>query len=167
MKMLSKRHHGIFEPFRDKPLLLLSVMGAVRHFLRKAWDAKDARHRDWYLFEMRRSYRDLMIEAEGGPKNRVFEHPAHGDVPAITVTELDERLEEPPPITPIEAAISYLQTRIGDRAKHCNGPDCVAPYFIARKRWQKYCSEICAGPATRESKRRWWAENRAKNGGLS
>jgi predicted nucleic acid-binding Zn ribbon protein len=27
------------------------------------------------------------------------------------------------------------------------------------KRWQKFCSEKCAGPANRESKRKWWQEH--------
>jgi hypothetical protein len=40
------------------------------------------------------------------------------------------------------------------------------PLFHRKKRWQKYCSPECAGPATRESKRKWWNENRARNGGL-
>lgn len=54
-----------------------------------------------------------------------------------SITEMDPRVEEPPPLMAIEAAVSYLQTRIGDLAKHCNGPDCLAPYFIAEKRWAK------------------------------
>jgi hypothetical protein len=76
-----------------------------------------------------------------------------------------EREAEPPEITHFEAAVFYLQTSVAERAKYCGGPHCPAPYFVATKRWQKYCTEECAGPALRESKRRWWTENRAKNGG--
>ncbi len=161
MKMLSERYPEIFDPFRDKPLPLVGAISGLRDYLRRAWDASDARHRDWYLFEMRREYRDFMIEMDG-VQTHVTEFPGKGIIPAITVTRLDARFSEPPLLTPIEVAAFYFQTRIGDRAKHCGGPDCPAPYFIAVKRWQKYCSLACAGPAGRESKRKWWHEHKGK-----
>jgi hypothetical protein len=96
--------------------------------------------------------------------------PENGPVPLETILAQIEFSKltwlEPPPVTPFEAAVFYFQTSIADLAKHCGNSECPAPYFIAIKKWQKYCSEKCAGPAARESKRRWWQENRAKNGGL-
>lgn len=37
---------------------------------------------------------------------------------------------------------------------------CVTPYFIKYRPQQQFCSEECALPAQRESKRRWWSEHR-------
>lgn len=47
--------------------------------------------------------------------------------------------------------------------KHCTNPDCLAPYFIAKRRDQTVCdAEICKAEKQREHARRWWNENRAK-----
>jgi hypothetical protein len=67
-----------------------------------------------------------------------------------------------PEITSFEAACVHLQRTVADRAKRCGNIDCPAPYFIATKRWQKYCTEKCAGPANREAKRQWWHEHKGK-----
>jgi len=48
---------------------------------------------------------------------------------------------------------------VADRMRFCPNPGCPAPYFIAARRSQKYCSEACALPAQREFKRAWWAEH--------
>jgi hypothetical protein len=40
------------------------------------------------------------------------------------------------------------------------GGTCVTPYFIKYRPQQQFCSEECALPAQRESKRRWWSEHR-------
>ena len=44
-------------------------------------------------------------------------------------------------------------------AKVCANPDCPAPYFIAGKTAQRYCSEACAEPSQRAYKLRWWREH--------
>lgn len=130
----------------------ISIYG-VRDHLRKAWTAPDRRSREWHIFQLRRKFSELSKRVsasreELSGKNRV------------------DWLEDTPPVTPLEATMFYFQNTIADRAKHCSGPDCPAPYFIASKRSQKYCSEKCAGPAERESKREWWRNNRRKKGGL-
>jgi hypothetical protein len=71
-----------------------------------------------------------------------------------------EMMQSLPPPTPMEAALFHLQ-RIGHKLRHCPNPECPAPYFITDKRGQKYCSPVCAEPAQRASKLRWWNENRA------
>jgi hypothetical protein len=45
---------------------------------------------------------------------------------------------------------------VADRMRHCPNAACPAPYFIARRRSQKYCSDACALPAQREFKALWW-----------
>jgi hypothetical protein len=124
----------------------------MRDYLRKAWDAKDRRTREWHIFQMR-SFFSVLTRMRSDEAKR-FDNPN------------EEWLEEAPPITELEAVAFYFQTVIADRAKRCAGLECPAPYFIAKKRWQKYCSEECAGPAMREQKKQWWRDNRAKNGGL-
>lgn len=48
---------------------------------------------------------------------------------------------------------------VADRMRRCPTPNCPAPYFIAQRRSQKYCSDACALPAQREFKRTWWREH--------
>jgi len=49
--------------------------------------------------------------------------------------------------------------RIVDRMRYCPNPHCAAPYFIAKRRSQKYCSDACSLPAQREYKKAWWDEH--------
>jgi len=46
------------------------------------------------------------------------------------------------------------------RARVCANPDCPAPYFLAAKGMQRYCSDGCSVVFQREWKRRWWAMHR-------
>jgi hypothetical protein len=48
--------------------------------------------------------------------------------------------------------------RLADRLRRCENPSCPAPYYIAKRRNQKFCTEICAVPAQQEQKRAWWNE---------
>ena len=56
----------------------------------------------------------------------------------------------------------YELFRRSPLAKVCGNPDCAAPYFIARKTAQRYCSDGCAQVFQREWKRRWWKEKGSK-----
>jgi hypothetical protein len=58
----------------------------------------------------------------------------------------------------LEQAFLHLR-RASSRVRYCSNPDCLTPYFFAKRRNQKYCSDACAIPAQREAKRQWWAEN--------
>ncbi|HWY69575.1 MAG TPA: hypothetical protein VNX88_12975 [Terriglobales bacterium] len=143
---------------------------AYRRELRKAWDTPDARARDWYIFQLRFGHAALerslkmrenplypMEEALLKPRSTPAGKPGAGS----SETMAEWLFEPPPQATPLEAALFHF-SKIGDRAKHCGYTDCHTPYFIAEKRWQKFCSEACAGPANREAKRKWWSENRGK-----
>jgi hypothetical protein len=71
------------------------------------------------------------------------------------------RIEIPaklPPPTPFEEALQYLLNE-ASRETYCQNPDCLAPYYFAKRRSQRYCSDACAKPAQREFKRQWWAEH--------
>ena len=57
--------------------------------------------------------------------------------------------------TPFEDAVQSLARAHTHR---CQNPDCPAPYFLATRRAQKYCTEKCAGYGQKEAKKRWWAK---------
>jgi len=78
------------------------------------------------------------------------------------ISVLKEMLSAPPEISVLEAALYHLQEDVEDLAKHCRNVGCTAPYFIAEKPWQKYCSPECSAPATRDAKRKWWHEKKEK-----
>jgi hypothetical protein len=136
----------------------------LRNHLRTAWDAPDRRAREWHVFQLRRKFSEWSLEPfvlftdPDFKKKMGFDDPHRPDKLGQPI----DLSEQPPADTALEAVMFYFQTTIGDRAKHCGNTDCPAPYFIAEKRWQKYCSEDCAGPANREAKRKWWHENKGK-----
>jgi hypothetical protein len=48
--------------------------------------------------------------------------------------------------------------------KYCANPDCLVPYFIAKRKDQAVCdAEICKAEKQREHARKWWNEHRAKH----
>lgn len=151
------------EPLPDSWEVALSW---VQIYLRLAWDTPDERYREWYLHEMRRHYRDSVTEASFRQEEPKLGPLLFSAIPAAGIDRdlVDERLIRPPVVTPFEGAAFYFQSRVGNLAKHCQHSECAEPYFIADKRWQKFCSEACAGPANRESKRKWWRENKARGG---
>jgi hypothetical protein len=48
---------------------------------------------------------------------------------------------------------------LAEKMRYCANPECPAPYFLAKRRSQKYCTQECALPAQREFKKAWWAEH--------
>jgi hypothetical protein len=60
----------------------------------------------------------------------------------------------------LEKAFQYL-VKQHHRTRYCPNTECAAPYFLARRPSQRYCSEKCAQRGERETKRRWWAEHGA------
>jgi|SRR5215472_1649582 len=62
------------------------------------------------------------------------------------------------PETEFQGAV-YELFRRSPFAKVCANRDCPAPYFIAAKTAQRYCSEPCAEPSQRAYKLRWWKEH--------
>ena len=56
---------------------------------------------------------------------------------------------------PFSQAVLHL-LRSAHRALVCPNPECPTPYFLRKKRRQRYCSESCSGVGQREAKRKWW-----------
>jgi hypothetical protein len=63
----------------------------------------------------------------------------------------------------LPAVLALACVQYSGRLKVCANKHCPVPYFISKRKDQKYCSDECAAPAKREAKRRWWSMNRAKN----
>jgi hypothetical protein len=56
--------------------------------------------------------------------------------------------------------LAFLTDR--DRARVCANPDCIAPYFLAKRKDTKLCgSELCATRAQRQWALDWWNEEGA------
>ena len=109
------------------------LLAMVAQLLRMAWDSESIRKQEWYLADIESFYHQAL--------NRI------GDPPTYAL--------------PLETLVYYFR-RNSDRALHCQNPDCPAPYFFRKKKGQESCSTKCAEWSRRESKRRWWNENRAK-----
>lgn len=89
----------------------------------------------------------------------------------VAVNDFHTRLEERPKLDnfkPSPANVLAAAKRIGvmlqvmDSARnlhYCGNPECPAPYFLAKKSSQRFCSEVCAQGAQREAKRNWWNEH--------
>jgi len=107
-------------------------------YIRSAWEAPDARTRDWKMFVLR---------------NQIYG--------ALNSAGWEALPDQPPPLTPLEQALYYLQTQ-GRRARRCANEECGAPYFFANRKNQKFCGEDCALPSKREAKRIWAERQRAK-----
>jgi hypothetical protein len=120
---------------------------AMRRYLRRAWDATEQRDRDWHIYRLREWFWKAAYQQHSWGKAR-----------AVDVEEL---ADVPPRLTPVEAVISHF-VRSTNRWRHCPSEECPTPYFFATKKGQKYCSTVCALPAQREAKRRWWRENLGK-----
>jgi hypothetical protein len=62
------------------------------------------------------------------------------------------------PETEFQRAV-YALFRKSALGKVCKNPNCPAPYFVARKATQRYCSDKCAEVFQQEWKRKWWAQH--------
>lgn len=59
------------------------------------------------------------------------------------------------PRTELQAAC-YALLQKSSLAKFCANPDCPAPYFIAKRATQRYCSPDCLKPFQKQAKLDWW-----------
>lgn len=84
----------------DQRRLVVSLSMAVR----QAWAAPDAETKDWHAFILRRRIMSFFYTEDKWPV-------------------------EPPPLTPLEQALRYLQMD-GRRARRCANSECPAPFFL-------------------------------------
>jgi hypothetical protein len=165
---LIKRHPEIFglfvsDPPADSESLIRgedwALVAHVQRFLRLAWDSPDSRHRDWYLFKARDHYHHNRVFMPLWQKRMRQAADLRQEIDKPLTDEEDRARISPPLLGAFEQVMYYFQ-RISSRARHCPNPDCPAPYFLAKKKGQKYCSAKCSAPAQREQKKLWWRNNR-------
>jgi hypothetical protein len=159
---------------------LISLIATIAVLLRDGWSASDPRHREWCFIRTRLAYHVEMERLSDAVRELTMGHSEVREVidgvvqprrstPPITIDSRDGMqfafltgllLLPEVPLTAFEAAMFYLQTKLIDKLRRCPNATCPAPYFFATKKGQKFCSTVCAEPAQRESKRKWWNENR-------
>ncbi len=170
----SEGEDGKWKAVEIPPDQLKAFAPKVRLALRRIWIEQDARQRDWYFYRLRDSYHRMIVRAENPhlldiTDRRALElfedtSRARGDNASQKARFLEswtgaDILEDVPRICPFEAAVYWLQ--VNQRLMlHCGGAVCAAPYFFRAEKGQRFCSPECADPARRESKLRWWNENR-------
>jgi len=139
-----QKHYSDFLPFapgqgkeHSSPRLIFNL----QFLLRQAWDSPTLLDRDLHLgFTLHKVYEQFLQAAakrpeEGSALHRIWK--ALGNtIVALTLARL-----------------------LVDRMRRCENSTCAVPYFLAKHRNQKFCSEICAGPAQRELKKAWWSEH--------
>jgi hypothetical protein len=151
-----------FEQFHQQ----MEIADSVAHCLRSAWDAPDQRTCDWYTWRAQHEYEYEAASVKYGLVE--MERKEDGAI-VWSKTEDRDKMEraihetdEPPAVITAVEAISFYLRHNRNNALHCPNPTCPAPYFFRSKKSQKFCSPECAKPSLRESKRAWWAANRAK-----
>jgi len=50
----------------------------------------------------------------------------------------------------------------GTRLQVCRNAECPAPYYLASRSDQKFCTSKCASPSKQAAKRKWWRERRGR-----
>jgi len=126
-------------------LLWVGQMVQVRDAVRIIWREPDLRKREWLAFRLR-DY--LLVKTD----------PQFAHASGLMSGPGGDSIDQLPPPSIFEQAIMYL-LKLADLARYCANPECPAPYFLAKRRSQKYCSDGCSKPAQKEFKRRWWDEH--------
>jgi len=158
-------------------------MIALRKLLRLAWSSPDSQTREWLVFLLRHLHAGIVRRAQffqdnGADAVRDWQDRKKAQLnfllenPDKAVQALHDWIDTeeayavmmvpgPPNVSQFELAALYLSRNLR-HARYCPGPKCKKPYFFISKKGQKYCCRKCANPSRRESKLRWWNENRAK-----
>jgi hypothetical protein len=113
----------------------------LQHLLRAAWERPTTFDREVHLgFTTQEVYKQFLRATDMKPAE---------DTPLHALWK---------PLGKVFICLTRAQ-RVADRMRRCDNASCPAPYFIAERRNQKFCTEICAAPAQREQKATWWKEH--------
>jgi hypothetical protein len=153
---------------------------AIRELLRKVWTASD-RNKEWFVFLLRRLHAEIMRRVQAlqtnageqlvrewlGKKSLLDITLAKPEKAAAALSlfvggeQLHQALNDsPPPAGFFEDCAFYLHRRL-DKVRVCRNKKCeVRPYFIAEKKNQKFCSDVCVVNARLASKRKSWHKHK-------
>ncbi len=132
-----------------------------QHILRGVWLARSEREWRFFSFHLRRKLyevlsaitRDSVLKAMEGT-DAVIEGPTT-NIPLPYVNQMREI-----PEVAFDAVIDRLNLlRSRELTKYCANRECPAPYYIARRKSQRYCGDHCAELFELEAKRNWWKEH--------
>jgi hypothetical protein len=128
----------------DGPSWTIRALFRARELLVEAWRAPTMLARELAILGLIGSY--IQAETEPQPRGSPYPNQAFWGAEA-------KRIADP------FFVVLWRTLHAIDRMRFCPNPECPAPYFLTRKRSQKYCSEKCAGAGQRELKRAWWSEH--------
>ena len=137
------------------------IVAKIQRFLRLAWDSPNLREREWHLFTARTEFHSSTGWAVMWEERLRKSSDLRAAIQQGLTPEEDTARVSVPKLTPFEQAFYHLH-RIAKRMRHCGNPGCPAPYFLARKKLQKYCDPKCAAPMQRQQKLEWWRKKHAR-----
>ncbi len=126
----------------------------LRDKIREVWREPNLLRRTWAALAL---FLQVVIQPLQDETRKSSDAPRPDIRPGEDFLEVLNRIPVPPP-DPLSQVFSYF-TESTDRARYCANPDCLAPYFLAKRRTQRYCSDACSKPAQQRFKREWWAEH--------
>lgn len=80
------------------------------------------------------------------------------DGSVVDWTPTRKRIRANPVALPV--VLAWACVHDAEHLGFCRNPACANPYFIAKRKDQRYCSPECAQPAKKEAKLKWWHRNR-------
>jgi hypothetical protein len=143
----------------------VAILRRVRRYLRDFWVTQDPHARDWYIHRAREWYwaSRIQLDPDVNRRREGLDTAATADAARSASAWLNKTitlaLDKAPDRTPFEESLFHLQS-IAGKARYCPNPQCQAPYFIASKKGQKFCTPECARPTLLASKRNYWNQKR-------
>jgi len=98
-------------------------------------------------------WRDRWRELTAGPGEFEFRSSLNGTL-MFVAGRFELRVNDLDTFMMLEAAASDRT-----RFRICANPDCLTPYFFARHRRNRYCTEPCVDWSQKEAKKKWWKDN--------
>lgn len=146
----------------------LGILRKIRYYLQQFWETQDPHAREWYLYRAREYFwlsrlHQLQPEVTHWRKQLATAETAEQVRIASSWLNIwaENALDKAPERTAFEESLFHLQ-QIAGKTRRCPNPTCLAPYFIATKKGQKFCTPECARPTLLASKRTYWNERRKK-----
>lgn len=115
----------------ERPAWALLYVNYLAGALKTIWKEPDQRRRQWQIFMLRLDAR-------------------RAEAPDADLST------EVPNFDSFEQAMVYVDRNF-ERFRYCKNPECPAPFYISStNKPTKFCSPICASPAKREARLRWY-----------
>jgi hypothetical protein len=150
IRHFAKYYPEVFDRVAHDEEGMRELLENLRRFLQLAWNAPNARERNWHLFTVRQEYvRGILatfaVLTRDGRGGREV---ARRITPGV------------PPKTSFDLAVHHAQTRLANKMAVCaRKKECDTPYFLLRRKGQKYCGTECRAIVLKQRSRDWWAKH--------